>query len=299
MSRTITALFDNRADAEAARGRLTSANIDLGDARIIDQSSPGYSADRYSSDQDRGFWSSLKHMFLPEEDRHTFEEGVRRGSYLLVVDVTDPAADADRVVHIIDECNPVDIDQRTQEWRASGWSSPAMTATTGMTDTTRTTATTAATGMGADMARTSEEHIPIVEEELRIGKREVDRGGVRVRSYIVETPVHEQVELREEHVSVERRPVDQPAAGMDDLMRERTIEMTETAEEAVVAKEARIREEVVVRKDVEERTQQIDDTVRHTEIEIDDQRGTDRLAASDGRMNKERIKQKPTGGTLG
>ncbi|HEX8062397.1 MAG TPA: DUF2382 domain-containing protein [Allosphingosinicella sp.] len=54
----------------------------------------------------------------------------------------------------------------------------------------------------------AEERIPIVEEELRVGKREVERGGARVRSYVTETPVSEQVNLREEHVSVERRPVD-------------------------------------------------------------------------------------------
>jgi stress response protein YsnF len=52
-----------------------------------------------------------------------------------------------------------------------------------------------------------EEHIPLVEEELRVGKREVNRGGARVRSYVREVPVHEQVSLREEHVDVERRPV--------------------------------------------------------------------------------------------
>src|SRR5215208_5245795 len=64
---------------------------------------------------------------------------------------------------------------------------------------------------------------------------------VRVRSYVVETPVQEQVNLREEHVSVERRPVDRAASPGDNLFRERTIEAEERAEEAVVAKEARVK----------------------------------------------------------
>jgi stress response protein YsnF len=67
--------------------------------------------------------------------------------------------------------------------------------------------------------------------------------------------------------------VDQPLTGAnlnaDDLLRERTVELTETSEEAVVAKNARVVEEVVVRKDVEQRTETIEDTVRHTEVDVD------------------------------
>ena len=85
--------------------------------------------------------------------------------------------------------------------------------------------------------------------------------------------MQEQVALREERVSVERRPVDRPIAAGDDAFRERTIEATETAEEAVVAKEARVTEEVVVRKQSEERTQTVSDTVRRTEVEVEDERG--------------------------
>jgi uncharacterized protein (TIGR02271 family) len=85
--------------------------------------------------------------------------------------------------------------------------------------------------------------------------------------------VQEQVALREERVNVERRPVDRPVAAGDDAFRERTVEATESAEEAVVAKEARVTEEVVVRKQSEERTQTVSDTVRRTEVEVEDERG--------------------------
>jgi uncharacterized protein (TIGR02271 family) len=95
-----------------------------------------------------------------------------------------------------------------------------------------------------------------------------------VRSYVVEQPVHDQVTLREEHVSVERRPVNDTlrAGGINeaDVLRDREIEMTETAEEAVVAKEAIVREELVIRKTAEERVENIDDTVRRTEVEVDE-----------------------------
>lgn len=112
--------------------------------------------------------------------------------------------------------------------------------------------------------------IPVVQEQLKVGKREVQRGGVRVYSRVVETPVNESVGLREEHVNVERRPVDQPLSGSaTDAFKEQSIEMRETSEEAVIEKSARVVEEVTINKDVTQRQQQINDTVRHTEVEVE------------------------------
>jgi len=128
---------------------------------------------------------------------------------------------------------------------------------------------TARRGMGSDR----EEVIPVAEERIDIGKREVERGVVRVRSYVTETPVSEQVHLRQEHVHVERRSVDPASEPVsEDAFRERTVEVSETAEEAVVQKRARVTEEVVIRKDVDERAHTVSDTVRRTEVEIDDGR---------------------------
>src|SRR5262249_25164843 len=116
------------------------------------------------------------------------------------------------------------------------------------------------------------ETIPVVEEQLRVGKREVSRGSVRVRSHSVEEPVQEEVRLRKERVNVERRPVDAPARSVvegspEDPFQERTLEVSETEEQAVVGKEARITEEVVVGKSTGERTERIDETVRRTKVE--------------------------------
>ena len=118
-----------------------------------------------------------------------------------------------------------------------------------------------------------EERIPVVEKWLSVGKQETAHGRVSVRGYVVETPVQEQVALREEHVSIERNPVDRAVAAGDDAFRERKIEAMEIAEEAVVGKEARVTEEVVVRKRAEERTGTVSDTVRRTEVEVEDERG--------------------------
>jgi uncharacterized protein (TIGR02271 family) len=107
----------------------------------------------------------------------------------------------------------------------------------------------------------------VVEEQLRTGKRAVTRGGVRIYTRVTERPVEEDMQLREERVHVDRRPVDRPAGA--EAFRERSIEMEETREEPVIAKEARVTEEVVVSKDVEDRTERVRDTVRRTDVEVD------------------------------
>ena len=93
----------------------------------------------------------------------------------------------------------------------------------------------------------------MVEEDISISKREVERGHVRIYSRVTEHPVEEAVRLREEKVTVERRPVDRPATDADfaAAAAQQVIEMTETVEEPVVSKQARVVEEVVVQKEVD------------------------------------------------
>jgi uncharacterized protein (TIGR02271 family) len=285
MSRTVTALFDSRAEAEEAKARLTSSRVDAERIRIIDQSSGGSGSMQEEPGQ-QGFMASLKDLFMPDEDAHAYSEGISRGGYLLCAEVDED--EADQAVSLLDQSNSVDFDQRQEQWRSEGWqghsaSSGGLASGSG-----------AGTGYGATSERgerdrtIEEERIPLVEEELRVGKREVARGGARVRSYVRETPVHEQVNLREEHVSVERRPVNETLGRGEldrdsDLLRDRTIEMTETAEEAVVGKEAHVREELVVRKTAEEHVEQIDDSVRRTEVDVDEGlRGSEDRSAFSG-----------------
>lgn len=254
MSRTVTAMFDSRADAEAARERLLAANLDADNVKIHDQSSVGDASRGYSSHREPGMWASLKNAFLPDEDRYAYEEGMRRGAFLLTADVDEN--EADEAVRALEDANTVDIEGRAGQWRSQGWN-PSNTAKSGAADRR-------ATGQAGD-----EEHIDLVEEQLVVGKREVERGGVRIRSYVTEKPVHEQIRLRDETISVERRPVDRAVAAGDDAFRDRTIEMTETDEEAVVGKKARVVEEVALRKTAEDRVEDINETVRRTEIDVD------------------------------
>jgi uncharacterized protein (TIGR02271 family) len=291
----VTAFFDSRTDAEEAISRLHAAGIDRDSIRLTPSSEQGAETSGGTSTQSfpeasAGLWDSLRDLFLPDEDRHTYAEGLRRGGYLVSVDASD--ADYERVIDILDDEGTIDIDERASSWRSEGWSGSSTSGvslgetanlTTGLSDASGST-TDAASGLGTASLNTSSERvsggdevIPVAEERLTVGKRDVSHGRVRIRSYVVERPVSEQVNLREEHIEVERRPVSgstQAGTVSGDPFQERTIEVEERGEEAVVSKEARVVEEVVVRKEADQRTETISDTVRKTEVDVEDERGT-------------------------
>jgi len=291
---TLTALYDMRAEADHAAGRLVSeAGIARADVSVIAREA---GATGSSAPADTGFLASLKSLFVPDEDRNSYSEAVRRGSFLLTARVGQ--ASAERAMDILEEHGAVNLDERQQAWRAEGWTGQQVPSAA-QTLPDRTVVATAAAGLGTASPVTpdavrgreaaasrveptgGEERIQLAEEQLRVGKRVAQGGRVRVRSYVVETPVEEQVTLRDEHVSVERRTVDRaPSAADEVLFAERTIEATESDEEAVVSKTAHVIGEVVVSKTAEERVETVRDTVRRTEVEIEDDRATgDGMAA--------------------
>jgi stress response protein YsnF len=282
MTQTITALFDKPAEAQAAQAKLVAAGIPQSAIRLVQGAQTARTSGSYDYRKDEGgFWGSLKDFFMPEEDRYAYSEGLSRGGTLLTASV-EPAQ-TETAYDILEQHGSVDLDQRESAWRKEGWSGYSATGgTTATGSTTGTTATgtaaTAATGAAAlkSAGTTTDEtdYIPVVEERLNVGKRVAESGRVRVRSYAVEKPVEEQVTLRDETVFVDRRAVDRPVTAADEaLFASKTIEATEMREQAVVSKDARVVEEVGIRKDAGQRTETVTDKVRHTEVEVEDERG--------------------------
>ena len=124
----------------------------------------------------------------------------------------------------------------------------------------------------APVAQTEDVIIPLVDEELEIGKRSVEAGGVRVQTRTVTKEFRRDVPLREEHVTIERRRVDEPltTADADAQLHDRAVEVKATSERPVVTKRAHAVEEIVLKKERAERIEQVQDTVRHTDVEIMD-----------------------------
>jgi uncharacterized protein (TIGR02271 family) len=236
---------------------------------------------------DGGLIHALQVLGVPYGDAEGYAEGVRRGGSLVVARVA--VTRVDDAIRAFERHVPVDLESRRGEWRTGGWTGfdPSSTtdfplettgigdAATRLRDTAREPIATTGPTARTDVETGHEQTVPLVEEELEIAKRQVERGVVRVRSYVVETPVSQEVRLRDETVTVERRAAgDASLAAGADAFRERTLEVRETDEEPVVRKSAHVTGEVVVRKDVEERVETVSDTVRRTEVEVEDTRST-------------------------
>src|SRR5918998_1709188 len=101
---------------------------------------------------------------------------------------------------------------------------------------------------------------------------EAEKATDDVTSSVVETPVEETVTLREEKVSAERRRVDRKLSPREAeaAFRGRTVEALGTSEEAEVSKEAQVVGEVAVGRRVGEREETVRDTVRRTEVEVEE-----------------------------
>jgi stress response protein YsnF len=281
--RLVTALFDSRSAAENAIERLVNAGVPHDRIGLMpgDESEASDEAGASSRPEPRGFWGSLGDWLLPDEDRHLYAEGLSRGGYLISVTTGDEHYA--RVMAILDSADAIDIDEQAESWRAEGWAgwsgaaagtstevgpatsvSPVVASVRAEDLDAEAVASPRKTGLaGAEtgLSERGEQVLPVVEERLRIGMRDVSHGHVRVRSYVVETPVDEQVSLRKERIAIERRPADRALSDADQAFQERAIEVEGRSEEAVVSKEAG------------QRTETVFDTVRETEIEVKDERG--------------------------
>lgn len=261
---TIVTMFRDRDVIGTVRQELRSSGVDLHDAQMLDRGEGDVEGE-------------LVRRRVDADDIRHYMRGVEKGYPLLVGTVDE--ADLQRTVDILDNHGPVDMRDGADLEAGAADTVTDRTAGASIGQTSATGLTAAASGLrdvneSADIGRRTgtaeqEEVIPIAEEELRVGKRAVERGGVRVRSYVVETPVEETVSLRDETVHVDRRRVDPNRPASDADFQERVVELRETDEEAVISKQTHITGEVVVRKDVEEREKTISDTVRRTEVDID------------------------------
>jgi uncharacterized protein (TIGR02271 family) len=306
MTQTVVGLFDNSSEAQQAVQALlssgfTNANVDISSVAA----GPASSGSNLSSSTDLGSASAstehesgiskfFKNLFGDNDsDADKYSKVASRSNSIVTV-YAQSSDEAERAADILDDNGAVNVDEKGSEYgygnagAGTGTSSESyanlgtsggtagmgsnvlgsadMSTTTGNTydSTANTYDTTANT---SDVNRS----IPIIEENLEVGKRTVQTGGVRLRSRIVERPVEETLRLREERVNIERNAVNRPASEADfAAFKEGEVEMIERAEVPVVSKQARVVEEVSLGKEVNERSETISDTVRKTEVDVED-----------------------------
>ena len=274
---TIVAVYDTAAHAEAAVMALEAANVPS--SAISRHSQQGTTSGTTitaapAAGEERGFWSSLFGA-EPDHDTAVYDRSMASGA--TVVSVKVPEDHHESVAAILESHNPIDIDERAESYGLAA-STSGLSSSLGMsgetigaaTGATASTATLGGTGRDTlDIGETKDGVIRLAEESLEVGKRAVVGGTTRIRRYVVSTPVEKDISLHSERVVVERRPVaGTETTGAVDFS-DRTIEMTETNEQAVVSKTARIVEEVALRKEAADRVETVKDTVRRQDVEIE------------------------------
>ncbi|MDB4933125.1 MAG: uncharacterized protein JWP87_97 [Labilithrix sp.] len=273
--RTVVGLFPDKNEARRTVEDLKRIGVREGDVSMLsnDESNGPISAyldPAAGAREPDAITRALVRMGLSEHEARRYVAGVQNGYTLETVAVDD--AKANDALEIM-RSHAVGIGRGEGFGRTDRRAeAPAETRTETPAETRTETRTEARTEARADEGRagSTEEVVPVIVEELAVGKREVEAGGVRVTSKVEELPVEEDVSLRTERIEVERRPVDRPIAEGDvDALADREIEVVATAEEAVVEKTAKIVEEVVVTKDVDTRTETIRETVRRTDVEVE------------------------------
>lgn len=243
MNQVIVGVFDSFKEADNAVSGLIERGLNRADMEVHADEQADPMDDRTvvaddpavtKSPGETGVFGKMEHFFgnlfgagdQTAEVGH-YQEAVRRGGALLTVTVKDEA-NVDMIRSILLEAGAIDIDERVSQWKSGGYAGFDSTAGP----------------YTADEIATERKTFPVTQESLEVRKREVQTGGLRVYSRATETPVTETVNLREEHATIERHPVERVATADD--RKTGSAEIRETAEHAVVAKTARVIEEVTV-----------------------------------------------------
>ncbi|SET76929.1 YsnF/AvaK domain-containing protein [Hymenobacter actinosclerus] len=264
MNQTVVGIFDNADQAKMAAQQLKAAGFSLDDVDTISRDSEN-SSNYYNSTGTAteavgdaagrtgdGISNFFSNLFGDDTDDASRYSHAARNSHSMVTVHCKSADHAHKAAEILDNAGAIDVNEKAQQ---TGYKANNMAA-----------------GAAANTNQTGNNEVSakVIEENLQVGKRVEQTGGARLRSRIVERPVEANVRLREEHVNVERTPVNRPATEADfNAFKEGDVEVTERAERAVVSKEARVVEEVTLGKEVTEREETIRDTVRKTEVDVE------------------------------
>jgi uncharacterized protein (TIGR02271 family) len=269
MTQSVVGLFNSFTEANSAKQQLVHQGFSASDIVVSAHEGDMPEGDMPTTDTSAhispsqtgssgGFMAGVENFFSDlfggsnSDDAGHYTEAVRRGGAVVTVTIADDSK-LDTARSALASVGAVNVEERVAAWRTTGYTSYQKNSTPFTADQ-----------VAEERARV----IPVIQENLEVGKRQVDMGAVRVVSRLVETPVTENVTLREEHATIERRPVDRPATEAD-LHGAQSIEVRETAEKAVISKTAHVVEEVVVGKEATSRTEQISDTVRSTVVDVD------------------------------
>ena len=278
MQRAVTAIYSSADVADLVRRELEQLGIGGHNITVLGGggTAAGSASGTLGSD-------GVYDLGLPDEDIRTYQQALQNGDYVVSVEVDDDdnLGQVQEIMRRPEEAYDLDaLDNQYADADYLPRQQAAYADTGSMTQSGGFNAAGATDYPNPDL--NDEGTVKVVEERLNVGKREVEGGAVRVRSYVREVPVEAEVGVRRTRVYVERRPVDRPVQPGDVGLPDQVLEAHEYREEAVVAKEARVVEEIGLRKETEVEHAQLQKTVRKTEVEIEEERTGERSSITDG-----------------
>ena len=226
--KNVVGFYSTRQQAEQVKDDLIKSGVDRDDITVYDR----------EGKHEASLWEDIKSAFgfADDDDRELYTEAARRGAVAVGVSF-DRDDEPATIIQIMQRHNPINLATQADQWRKEGWTGrtlrparrPRVAAgartTTASAAATRpaTPATAAATRSACSRGRRPSRWS---RNSSRSASAPSQSGGVRVHTRVIEKPVQEQVNLREEHVHVERRPVDRPLTAADQPFQERVIEAT-------------------------------------------------------------------------
>ena len=131
--------------------------------------------------------------------------------------------------------------------------------------------------------------IPLSEERVKVGKKTVGAGEVKVRKKVNTERVNVPVELKREEAVIERVPGEQIEQTGKESFQEQQVEVPLSREEPVVEKETHVTGGVRVRKteDIDQET--IQESVRREDVDIDESGSTSRRKRGESPSGEEKF----------
>jgi uncharacterized protein (TIGR02271 family) len=253
---TVVAAFDTEAHAQAAVDALKAGGFHTDDISMFDKSRVGL--------REPGLWQRIFGGGLAQHEADVYTQSLDRGGMLVSVRVPD--SEVAHATGILDIHRPIDVHDRA--------------ITTGIAPAAKVEAAVASiaakplevvqkVAVSPKLAEAHDEVLRLAEEQLEVGKRMVETGRTRVRRFVTEREVSADVTLHEEHADVLRRAINDPKYIGDIDWADATIEVRETAEQALVSKTARVVEEVGLRKIGSDHVETVHDKIRRQQVEIE------------------------------
>jgi hypothetical protein len=164
----VVAMYDTESEASAAAQALQAGGFPATCMRVLAQGKVlnGMAPASPPAPEGQTFWTAMASLFVPHDERSTFQSVIARGHAMLIV-TPDRTMDRQHLIHMLEDTHPVDLDARQAEWLASG-----QPLDLGYQNAPETTA-------GSPAAQDAE-------ARYRAGQRETPEGASRVRSYITE-----------------------------------------------------------------------------------------------------------------